>query len=133
MAEVNYWERRFVEMYVEASARGRYLTLLKGRKHRKKLLDWLNHGPRFDFSKARDLGPVDADGLMSLLGSHYVHPTAYLMADGSELDCRELRVELAIQELMRTCWGAVLICPPKPIAIYREESPGAFYLFSPPE
>ena len=130
MADVDFWERRFVEAYVERSTRDRYLGMLKGPKHRRKLLDRLNHNPGFDFSKARDLGSVDADGLVALLGRLRVERTGFLMADGSELDGRELRVELAVQELMRTPWGAVLICPPKPVAVYREESPGTFYLFS---
>ena len=130
MADVDFWERRFVEAYVERSTRERYLEMLKGRKRRQKLLDRLNHNPGFDFSKARDLGSIDADGLAALLDSLHVEPTGHLMADGSELDGRELRIELAARELTRTPWGAVLICPPKPVAIYREESPGSFYLFS---
>ena len=130
MADVDFWERRFVEAYVERSTRGRYLEMLKGPKRRQKVLDRLNHNPGFDFSKARDLGSIDADGLTALLGSLRVEPTGFLMADGSELDGRELRIELAVQELVGTHWGAVLICPPKPIAVYREEAPGSFYLFS---
>ncbi|MEO0557333.1 MAG: hypothetical protein AAF170_04025 [Bacteroidota bacterium] len=131
MAEVAPWERRFVELYVDRTAQDRALSLLKGRKHRTKWLNQLNHSPAFNFSKARDLGPTDAQGLLSLLASLYVHPTGYLIADASTLDGKELRIELAVEELLRTRWGAVLICPPKPIAIYREESPGAFYLFTP--
>ena len=130
MAEIDPWEKRFVEAYVERPVQERYLSMLKGRKHRRKLLDRLNHNPGFDFSKARDLGNIDAARLAALLDSLRVEPTGLLMTDESELDGRELRVELAVQELVRTHWGAVLICPPKPIAIYREESPGPFYLFS---
>lgn len=130
MAEIDLWEKRFVEAYVEKSVRERYLAMLKGKKHRQKLLDRLNHAPGFDFSKARRLDVCDRETLLRLLGSLRVEPTGYVMADSSNLDGHEVRVELAVDEMLHTMWGAVLICPPKPVAIYREESPGAFYLFS---
>lgn len=130
MADIAYWENRFVDAFVERSVRDRYLAMLKGHKRRQKILDRLNHNPGFDFAKARRLSFLEVEGLFDLLASLHVYPTGYFMADGSDLDGRELRLELAVQELKRTSWGAVLICPPKPVAIYREESPGAFYLFS---
>ncbi len=129
MAEIDPWEKRFVESYVEKSVQDRYLAMLKGQKHRRKLLDRLNHNPGFDVSKACQLESSDGEALLGLLRSLRVEATGYLMADGSELDGQWLRVELAVGELLRTVWGAVLICPPKPVAIYREEAPGAFFLF----
>ena len=53
MAEIDLREKRLVEAYVEKPVRERVLAMLKGRKHRQKLLDRLNHTPGFDFSTAR--------------------------------------------------------------------------------
>jgi hypothetical protein len=43
MADISRWEQQFVSMFVIESKRERYLTKLKGRKHRKQILDLLNH------------------------------------------------------------------------------------------
>ena len=54
-----------------------------------------------------------------------------LMADVSEQDASELRVELGVSELLGNYFGAVLICPPQPVAVYKEEDVGRLLLFSP--
>ncbi|MBI3828808.1 MAG: hypothetical protein HY291_04785 [Planctomycetes bacterium] len=139
MAEVAYWEKLFVEAYIVKSKRERYLAFLKGRKHRKKILERLNHSLDYDESKACLLdAPYRAvDSLISLLRRHYVADTCYLVADGNRFDGRELRLELAVPELLQNSWGALIICPLQgkqllgtPIAVYKEEDPGDVILLS---
>lgn len=130
MAEVSYWEKQFVRRFVVSSRQERYLELLKGPKRRAKFLDELNHNLAYDKAKARVLPPQykEPEALLSLLASMHVGATCYLLADGNELDGRELRVELAVPEFLFNHWGAVMICPPKPIAIYKEEDIGDLIL-----
>src|SRR5262245_47354715 len=126
MADVSYWERRFVEEYIASAKQDRYLFFLKGRKHRAKLLERMNHTLDFDRSKAAEIATSDRNRecLLRLLSHNHVHATCYFMADGNESDGRELRIERAVDEMLANHWGAVLICPPKPIALYKEEDVG---------
>ncbi len=57
MAEVSLWEQAFVRAYIVAEKRDRYLAFLKGRKHRRKILDRLNHSLDYD---ERYATPLDA-------------------------------------------------------------------------
>lgn len=139
MAELSFWEQRFVEEYIVASKRARYLTFLKGPKHRQKILERLNHSLDYDESKATRLDAQrrDEDSLIALLRSHHVAETCYLMADQNQYDGQELRLENAIRELLQNFWGALIICPPQgqvvlgtPIAVYKEEDVGDLVLLS---
>lgn len=130
MADVAFWERKFVELYVVGDKRERYLSFLKGRKHRKKVLERLNHNLDFNQAVATEIPGAErtAGALAELLRRNHVNSTCYLMADGCQADGRELRVELALAEFLSNFWGSVLICPPKPIALYKEEDIGSMYL-----
>ena len=132
MADVQYCERRFVECFVRKDMRDRYLTFLKGQKHHRKILDRLNHSLDYESTLAREL-PAESrtvSGLVAVLRSFHVSDTCYFMADGNELDGRERRLELGAEELLDNYWGAVLICPPKPVAVYKEEDIGRLFLFA---
>lgn len=130
MADVAFWERMLVELYIVPASRDRYLSFLKGRKHRKKLLDRLNHNLDIDQAVSVQIPASDrnAAALTDVLRRNHVSSTCFLMADGSAADGRELRVELAIDEFLNNHWGAVLICPPKPIVLYKEKDIGRLYL-----
>lgn len=132
MADVHPWERSFVERFICNERRDRYLTFLKSRKHRGKLLDRLNHSLDYDPALAKELpsGSRTDAGLTTVLRSLHVADTCHLVADGNEFDGRELRLERGVAELLANFLGAVLICPPKPIAVYKEEDPGRLLLLS---
>ena len=61
---------------------------------------------------------------MALLRSLHVEETCHLMANGNEHDGHELRLEWGVDALLDEHFGAVLICPPKPVAVYKSEEPG---------
>jgi hypothetical protein len=132
MAEASTWEQRFVEKYIVSSKRERYLAFLKGDKRRQKILERLNHTLDFDERKAMRLESPSCtpDALISLLNGHRVTETCYFMADGNRLDGTEMRLELAISELLHNRWGALIICPPKPVAVYKQEDIGELILLS---
>jgi hypothetical protein len=126
MADVDGWEEQFIRKYASKAKQARYLSMLKGPKHRRKFLECLNH--TFEYDPRWAIALPDADqsesGLLQLLRARYVADTCHIMADGNDSDGRSLRLELGIQELHRNWWGTVVICPPVPIAIYKPEVPG---------
>jgi hypothetical protein len=130
MAEAALWEQRYIERFVHKSKRERYLHLLKGPKHRKKLLDRLNHAFEYDPRNATSLGGAErtSAGLTALLRRLYVADTCYLVADGNPNDGKELRLEAGVEVLLGNHWGAILICPPKPIGVYKAEDIGELVL-----
>ena len=126
MADVGYWEEQFIRMYAAKAKQVRYLSLLKGPKHRRKFLECLNHTFDFDSKWAVTLAHDDQSepGLLRLLRTRHVAETCFVMADGNSSDRCELRLEVGIHELCRNWWGTVIICPPIPIAVYKPEVPG---------
>lgn len=130
MGDVDYREAQFIRRFIVAEKQERYLSLLKGRKHRAKFLDELNHNLAYDKSKATILEEKykDPENLLSLLASMYVEPACHLVADSNSLDGQSLRIELAVPELLNNHFGALIICPPKPVVIYKEEDIGNLIL-----
>jgi hypothetical protein len=112
------------------SKRDRYLQFLKGPKHRSKVLERLNHAFDYDPACATILSTAERsqEGLLGLLRRHYVADTCYLMADGNNHDGHSVRLEVGVEKLVGNHWGAILICPPKPIAVYKAEDVGEWVL-----
>ena len=133
MADVSYWDRAFVHAYIVAEKRDRYLDFLKGSKHRRKVLERLNHSLDYD---ERHATPLDAsysspDALIEyLLGRGVDHTNCYFIADGSSADGRSMRLDRAVPELLENHWGALIICPPIPIAVYKPEGNANLVLLS---
>jgi len=119
-------------MFATKDRQERYLALLKGRKHRSKFLDLLNHDFAYDRAKATILPAAykEPEPLISLLAANYVNPTCHLIADSNEFDGKELRIEFAVSEFLNNCFGALMICPPKPIVLYKDEDPGDLILLA---
>jgi hypothetical protein len=130
LSDAAIWEERFVRAYVVKAKQERYLGFLKSKKNRSKILDRLNHNLDYDESKARELAPEEheSEALIRLLRARGVDDTACLMADSSDDDGRFLPLDQAVPMLLDGPWGAVLICPPKPIALYKEEDIGRLFL-----
>ena len=126
MAGVDYWEAQFIQRFIVADKQERYLSLLKGRKRRAKFLDELNHNLAYDKTKARILEEKykEPENLLSLLASMQLGATCYLVADSNSVDRKELTIELAVPELLNNHFGALMICPPKPVVLYKEEDIG---------
>jgi hypothetical protein len=133
MAEVAPWEKQFVHEYIVPEKRDRYLTKLKGPKHRQEILNRLNHLLDYRPETATLLSPQQrtTTGVLDLLRQHYVADTCHIMADGNPHDGRELRIELAVEELLGNAFGFIMICPPVPIAVYKQEDIGEMFLLRP--
>jgi len=133
MADIEFWEKRFVDEYIVPEKRDRYLMKLKGPKHRREILDRLNHVLDFRPETATTLSQQQRTNgaLLGLLRSYRVSDTCHIMADSTPLDGQEMRLELALEELFGHSFGFVLICPPVPIAPYKEEDIGKMFLLLP--
>ena len=118
------WEERFVRVFVVKEKQDRYADGLRSSKRRTKILDRLNHSFDYDEAKARALANREfesADALCGLLRSLGVAETCFYMADDNDLDGAELSLEMAVDDFLFCEFGAVIICPPKPIGIYKGE------------
>ena len=131
--DLRFWEERFVDAYVTETKRSRYKQLLKNPKKRRKILDRLNHCADFEFEKAVRLTGAQsfADHVMQELFSHNIEAHCWLISYDSDLDGKRLPVRQAACLTTMADWGTVMICPPKPVAVYRAEaSESALFLFS---
>lgn len=133
MAEINYWERLFVEHYIVLQKKDFYLTKLKGRKHRREILERLNHSLDYRQEAATTLSPQcrTSEAILDLLQHYRVADTCHIMAYGNSFDRREIRIEMAIDEMLGSVLGFIMICPPIPIAVYKAGDVGDLLLLMP--
>ena len=130
MSSVSYKEEKFISTYASKEKRERYLSFLKGHKHRKKFLELLNHNFSYNPKSAKELDKSykSEEKLKTLISKMNGASTCHLLADGCELDGKELRTSEGIKELLGNYWGSVLIF--ESFAIYKPEDPEEMVLFS---
>ncbi len=127
-----FWEAKFVDTFISKVRRPRYKEALNSPKNRYKILDRLNHGPDLDFSRGRALSgnQASAEPLLERLRSLRVEPHCWLISDDPELDGVLMPLQEVAKRTLSADWGTVMICPPKPVAVYRPEaSEKSLYLF----
>jgi len=123
------WETKFVDAFVLKQKRSRYKTFLSNLRKRNKFLDRLNHNADFDFDKAIEIKPL-VKILMKALEDYRIEKYCWMISDHSEIDGQLLPISQAIELTVDATWGTIMICPPKPIAVFREEAPlENLYLF----
>lgn len=100
------------------------MALLNNSKKRSRFLNLLNHDFEFDPSTAfTPKGHThNSDDLLKTLRSLDVDAHCYVIADQSEYDGRETDLNTATDLLFENHWGTLLICPPKPIIVYKREA-----------
>ncbi len=131
MSDQRTWEKRFVNAFVLNIRRPRYKTCLPDRSMRSGVLDRLNHCTDFDPNYLTRLTghSASADGLQEILAAEDVADLCWLMSGDAALDGRNCPVAEGTQLVANADWGTVMICPPRPIGIYRPEaSEMALYL-----
>jgi hypothetical protein len=130
---VDVWEQSFVETFVSKRKRERYLGFLSNPKHRSKFLHDLNNGVDVEPSLAREVLHSDRSkaGLRRLLQSSGASGTVHLMALQHELDGCDAPLEDAIDLVLTSSWGVLLICPPRPVVLYKTEDPGTLLFLQP--
>ncbi len=130
MTNASDWEQRFVKRYIDKRRRDRYPTFLTNEKRRRKILNRLCHSLDYDETRATLPEKHDQtfDRVLELVREQGVSSVCYLMAYSSDLDGSDFELETAVKELLFSSSGAVLICPPKPIALYKPEDIGILIL-----
>ncbi len=132
MVDVADWERRFVDAYIVKAKRKRYLEFLSNPKRRQKILERLNHALDYDRQCATEVdgSMANTEALVGLLKKHGADSTVcYLVADHNARDGTTMNLNDAAGELLLNHFGALIICPPKPIALYKTEDIGKLILF----
>jgi hypothetical protein len=106
---------------------------LRGRKHRKEINDRLNHSLDYRNVLATAIPPGQRTRkrILEMLKAERVADSCHVMADGNENDGKEPAIEHAVDELFGTAFEIVLICPPIPMALYKEEAIGDMLLLKP--
>lgn len=131
MSDQRTWEKRFVNAFVLNIKRPRYKTCLPDEKMRSGVLDRLNHCKDFDPDHMTRLNghSASAEGLQEILADEGVAELCWLMSDDEALDGCNCSIAEGAEIVAHANWGSVMICPPRPIAIYRPEaSEMALYL-----
>lgn len=129
----NFWETRFVDAFVTKSKRVRYKKFIRDPGKRDKILDRLNHNADLDFDRGIQLAGSHglSQQLIQKLSDCEIETHCWLISDDPELDCKLLAVGDAAELTANADWGTVMICPPRPIAVYRAEAPvKSLYLFA---
>ncbi len=115
------WEAKFVDAFVLKQKRSRYKTFLSNPRKRNKILDRLNHNADLNFDKAIEIKPL-IKTLTKVLEGYKIENYCWMISDHSEFDGQLLPTSQAIELTVDATWATIMICPPKPIAVFREES-----------
>ena len=131
MAELNNAEEAFIDLFIKKDKQERYRFKLAGKKHRKEMLDSLNHHLDFREDRALKLKACERnhDWILNSLKNVGTANACNLIADGCELDGERLDLEEGVNILLTNPWGTILICDQPRCAFYKEEDPGDMYLF----
>jgi hypothetical protein len=131
---MNPWEQQFIRTFTAKHKRERYLGFLSNPKRRDKLIHELNNGLELEPSLATHVPNPERtkSGLLGLLKARGATGSAHVMALQHELDGGDLPLEEAIDVLLTSPWGVLLICPPRPVALYKAEDPGGMTLLCGP-
>ena len=116
-------EQAFVSAFVIPAKRARYAEFLAKPKRRGEILGRLNHFFDFVPELATQVPRDPPERLAALLRKRGAPASAYLIADSSDFDGRELPLVEAIDAAFGSGWGAVVSCLPGRLALYVQEFP----------
>lgn len=119
-----YWEKRFVDAFVMNIRRPRYKTCLPSAEDRWKVLSRLDHCSDFDPKFMTELKGAETqpDRLEEILIEAGASGDCWLMSASDALDGRHRPLDEGASLVASADEGTVMICPPKPVAIYRPEA-----------
>lgn len=129
---MNEHESAFIQAFIVREKRQRYLDMLPGPK-RKKILARLNHVLDVDwrFATVVPRNLTFAGPLLEALRSKGAGRDCYMMTLG-DLDGAVVPLEAALEEITDDYDGAVLSCLPGRLALYKDESPGDYFILERP-
>jgi hypothetical protein len=116
-------EAEVVKAFILPSRRDRYLEFLTTPKKRAKFIAQLSHfkhlNPKFAFSiLGREKNPVS---LLKLLTSKGAGPKCWVISENSQLDAREMDLEVALKETIGYGMGTIISCLPGKLAYFEDE------------
>jgi hypothetical protein len=116
-------EAEFVKAFILPSRRSRYLEFLATPKKRTKFIAQLSHfkhlNPKFAFSI---LGTEsNLASLLKLLTSKGAGSKCWVISENSQLDAREMDLEVALKETVGCGMGTIISCVPGKLAYFEDE------------
>ena len=108
----------------------RYAQHLRSRKHRKKLLDRLNHNADFNPKFLLRLANDDQDELaiFALLQRRGAPDECYVISTNENIDGHRMPLVQALSKTVAMGYGTVISCIPGKLGYYEGEDPGERYL-----
>jgi phosphoglycolate phosphatase-like HAD superfamily hydrolase len=118
-------EAAMFEAFVVTAKKKRYLELLATRRGRNKVRSLLDHFGDLDPEFSRTVPPAKQNpaAISKLLKNLGAPPLCYVMSSNSELDGRELALDVALAEIVGHGFGALISCIPGNLSYFEGESP----------
>ena len=120
--------------FVIREKQGRYAHGLRSPKHRKKLLDRLNHNHDFDPSFLLRLAKEmqSASAVYALLKSAGAPDECYVFSANPSIDGMRMPLAEALSKTFAMGLGTVISCIPGKLAYFEGEDPGECYVLRRP-
>jgi hypothetical protein len=127
---MNHHEEQFARAFVVPRKRERYLTLLKSKRGRAKLLNGFNHFPGLDprYATLLPSNQQSDSSIESLLRRKGAPETCYVMSDNRDIDGREMLLSDALARTVGFCVGTFISCLPGKLGYFELEDLGERYI-----
>jgi hypothetical protein len=127
---VNLHEELFVKSFIVPAKRERYLSFLSNDKHRRKLLDNLDHLYDLNKTKVIDILPDQqtAQSICRLMREKGGGENCYVISTNWELDGKELSLREALEGIVGSGFGSYVSCIAGKLGYYEGEKAGERYI-----
>ena len=126
---MNIHEEQFINSFIVAKKRERYLELLSKDKTRGKITRHFDHCADLDdqFVTQIPVNQQNPDEIYKILKKKGAGDTCYIIADNWDLDRKEMNLRTAIDEYY-ICDGAFFSCIPGKLVFYSGEEENGRYI-----
>ena len=128
---MNNHEEQFARNFIISDKSERYLSMLKSKKGRKKLLNGFYHLRDLEEKYATEVKPNEqwAENIQALLKAKGSPDICYIVSTNRNIDGKELPLIDVLQEIVGTCNdGTFISCIAGKLGYYEGESIGAKYI-----
>ena len=123
-------EKTYIDSFISSDKRSRYHELFNSTKGREKLLNRLAHSPDFIpqyMHKIQD-NKQNRESILQILKSKGAPDKCYIISESSKLDGKELDLTEALDLVVGSTMGTVILCIPSKLAYYEGEDINERYI-----
>jgi hypothetical protein len=126
-------ESEFINQFISPVKRDRYLTLLRSKKGRRKLLQGLDHLNDLNMRYAHLLpsNTQTIDEIEVLLKKNGASDHCHIISANEELDGSEMLLRDALEQTVGKGWGTIISCIPGKLAYFEGEDADERYILQP--